>query len=230
MGMSQDQERFDEYLQRVARELDPPPAVPREEMWARIDAVRRPLRARAAAGGRVISLARWLRPARLVRWAPALAAMLVLGVAIGRLTVRQEQPVGAADGRGASVATAAEAAAVADSTEQLPYRLAATEHLVRTEALLTALPTDAQQGRGARVADWASGLLTDTRLLMDSPAGRDQELKQLLQDLELVLAQIAALPGDVPQAEVQMIQDGIERRYVLLRLRAATSKRSTAAS
>lgn len=222
--MSQDQERFDDYLQRVARELDPPPAVPREEMWARIDEVRRPLRARAAAGGRVISLARRRPPIRLLRWAPALAAMLILGVAIGRMTVRREQPANA------PVATAADAAAVADSTEQLPYRVAATEHLARTEALLTALPTDAEQGRGARVADWASGLLTDTRLLMDSPAGRDQELRQLLEDLELVLAQIAALPGDVPQAEVQMIQDGIERRYVLLRLRAATAKRSTAAS
>jgi hypothetical protein len=150
--------------------------------------------------------------------------MLLLGIAIGRLTMRRELP------GPPPLATAAEPAMVADSTQQLPYSLAAAKHLERTEALLTALPTDAETGHAGRVAGWASDLLTDTRLLMDSPAGRDQELMRLLQDLEVVLAQIAALPGDGPAAEVQMIQDGIERRYVLLRLRAAAARRATAAS
>jgi hypothetical protein len=223
--MSGDEERFNEYLQRMARELDLPPEVPREEMWARIDALRRPLRPQADDGSGVVSLAdrRGRRP-QFLRWAAALAAMLVLGIAIGRLSLLRERM------GDAPVATAADPAATADSAEQAPYRLAAAEYLARTEVLLTALPTDAETGNAEQVAGWAGELLTDTRLLMDSPAGRDPELRRLLEDIELVLAQIAALPGDGPAAEVQMIQDGIDRRYVLLRLRAATAMRNAAAS
>ena len=221
--MTQDDERFNTYLQRLARELDPAPETPREEMWARIDALRRPLRPQADDGSGVIALAD-RRGRRLLRWAAALAAILALGIAIGRLSLLRERT------GGAPVATAADPAAAADSAEQAPYRLAAAEYLARTEVLLTALPTDAETGNAEQVAGWAGELLTDTRLLMDSPAGRDPELRRLLEDIELVLAQIAALPGDGPAAEVQMIQDGIDRRYVLLRLRAATAMRSAAAS
>jgi len=223
--MTYDEERFNEQLQRAARELDPAPEVPREEMWARIDAVRRPLRPQPGSDDNVIPIApRRRRQPPLLRWAAALAAMLVMGIAIGRLTLVRER----ADR--ASLATAADSTAAAETYRQLPYRVAAAGHLARSEALLTALPTDARTGHAAQVATWAGDLLTDTRLLMDSPAGRDPELKLLLQDLELVLAQIAALPGDVPDGEVEMIQDGINQRYVLLRLRAATARPDLAAS
>jgi hypothetical protein len=221
MGMTQDEDRFHEHVQRLVRELDPAPEVPREEIWARIQAAQQGERGPADGPG-VIDIARRrtvLR--RAARWALPLAATLALGIALGRLTMDRTatpSPLASAD------------AAAADSAALLPYRMVAAQHLERTEALLTALPTDARAGQAAEVAGWAGDLLTDTRLLMDSPAARDPEMLRLLQDLELVLAQIAALPPEQAESEVELIQDGMESRYVLLRLRAATAQANRAAS
>lgn len=222
--MTHDEERFNEYLQRLARELDDAPEVPRDEIWARIDAARRPHRAAGREPG-VVSLAS-RRPVRrqFLRWAVPLAAMLVIGVGIGRMTLlRDGAPAGTTVAQGDS-------AAQADSSALLPYRLAAVQHLLRTEALLTALPTDARTGQVTEVAGWAGELLGDTRLLLDSPAGEDAELRKLLEDLELVLAQIAVLQNRGAEGEVEMIEDGMNQRDVLLRLRAATARPNLAGS
>lgn len=226
--MTHDEEKFNEYLQRLARELDPAPEVPREELWARIDAARRPHRSEERT---VVDIAtrRRVRP-QLVRWAVALAAMLVVGVAIGRLTLMRGTAGGPAVAANEAATNASDSAAQADSAALLPYRLAAVQHLVKTEALLAALPTDARTGQVDEVAGWAGDLLTDTRLLLDSPAGQDAELKQLLEDLELVLAQIAVLKVRGAAGEVEMIQDGMNQRDVLLRLRAATASPTLAGS
>jgi len=219
MGMTHDEdERFHDHVQRLVRELDPAPEVPREEIWARLDAVR--ASERGAAGAASVVPLRPRRPAlrRALYWALPLAATLVIGIALGRLTMVREPS--------AATPVASAGPALADSAEQAPYRLVAARHLARTEALLTALPTDTRAGQAEEVAGWAGNLLTDTRLLMDSPAGRDPELLRLLEDLELVLAQIAALPPGQAESEVELIQDGMDRRYVLLRLRAATANRT----
>ena len=59
------------------------------------------------------------------------------------------------------------------------------------------------------------------RLMLGSPAARDARLKGLLEDLELVLAQIAQLPASSDRDDVQSINQGLEQRSVLLRLRTA---------
>src|SRR2546422_1014122 len=61
------------------------------------------------------------------------------------------------------------------------------------------------------------------RLMLDSPAANDGRLKGLLEDLELVLAQIAQLPGGGggDREDVQSINQGLDQRSVLLRLRTA---------
>ncbi len=58
--------------------------------------------------------------------------------------------------------------------------------------------------------------------MLDSPAARDVRLKGLLEDLELVLAQIAQLPASGDREGVQLITQGLEQRSVLLRLRTAS--------
>jgi hypothetical protein len=80
-------------------------------------------------------------------------------------------------------------------------------------------------GRGGTVemASWARDLLTDTRLLLSSPAAEDAATRRLLEDLELVLSQIATIPSARAEEEVELIQDGINQSDVLLRLRAATA-------
>ena len=104
----------------------------------------------------------------------------------------------------------------------LPYRMAAMQHLVTTEALLVSLRSDVRAGRkDTTIATWAGQLLGTTRMLMDSPAGRDPQLKQLLEDLELVLAQISRLPGAQGEAaDLGLIDDAVRHRQIMTRLRA----------
>jgi hypothetical protein len=104
----------------------------------------------------------------------------------------------------------------------LPYRMAAMQHLVTTEALLVSLRSDVRAGRNdTTIAVWAGDLLGTTRMLIDSPAGRDPQLKQLLEDLELVLAQISRLPGAHGEAaDLGLIDDAVRRREIMTRLRA----------
>lgn len=103
-----------------------------------------------------------------------------------------------------------------------PYQLAAVAHLGQAEALLTTVRADARAGRvDTSVTAWARDLLSTTRLMMDSPAARDPQLRRLLQDLELVLAQITTLrQGDT--TDLDYIDRTLDRRSVLLRLRQAT--------
>jgi len=222
-------ERDDEALGALVRELDPVPEVPREALWARIQEERArrtvgviPFRRRVAGPAW-----RMARPAWGV--AAVLAATLVVGVGIGRMS---RAPVTGPNGASGLAATdpAAEAANAADAAE--PYRMAAITHLVSSQALLTSFPADADAGRTGEVADWAGKLLLTTRLLRDTPAGEDPQIGTLLADLEIVLAQLAALPvggseGSV-RTELEIINDGIDRRNVLPRIRVATAARGVA--
>ncbi|HWJ22502.1 MAG TPA: hypothetical protein VNS52_09160 [Gemmatimonadaceae bacterium] len=112
----------------------------------------------------------------------------------------------------------------ADSREPraaLPYRLAAAEHLALTETLLTTVSADARAGRAdSSVALWARDLLGTTRMLLDSPAARDPKLARLLEDLELVLAEVAQLHPARGPGELQAIDRAVRQRGVLTRLRA----------
>src|SRR6266480_2598871 len=143
-------DRFDERLRQAAQDYHRPPATPREELWHRIAA------ARAARKRRVIVVRATLR------WGVGIAALLALGVAIGRWSAP-----------------------------------------------------------GSESPRQARDLLATTRLMLDSPAGKDARLKGLLEDLELVLAQIAQLPASGDREDVQSINQGLDQRSVLLRLRTA---------
>ena len=113
-----------------------------------------------------------------------------------------------------------------DSMVQTFYRTAAVQTLVQAEALLTAYrgaegtTRDPQALRDA--ARWARDVLSSTRLLMDSPAGRDPQLRMLFADLELILAQIVQLSGTTLEArERELIDRAMRERDLLPRLRSA---------
>jgi hypothetical protein len=110
----------------------------------------------------------------------------------------------------------------------LPYRLAAVQHLTGAEALLTSYEAEARAGRqDDQMQAWSRDLLSTTRLLMDSPAGRDPKLRPLLEDLELVLAQIQqATSGRTSDRD--MVVEGIQKRGVLPRIRSAIPAGPTA--
>ena len=120
-----------------------------------------------------------------------------------------------------------------DNTPQIPtttggevqavsYRVATEQHLENAEALLTSFTLESRDQRmNSQFAGWAKGLLSNTRLLLDSPAGDDPRRAKLLQDLELVLAQIVQLSPDAPAADRELVQGSIQNGLVMTRLRSA---------
>ena len=103
----------------------------------------------------------------------------------------------------------------------MAYRLAVVEHLAGTEAMLTSFRAAAKRGEvDAQITSWARNLLTTTRLLQASAAQDDPTMKRLLDDLELVLVQIAQYTssGTHHAEELELIEHSIERRGVIGKL------------
>lgn len=188
------EDRFEQELKRMAQDYHRPPETPRDEMWARITAER----ARRRDATKVVPLRRWMT------WSvAAAAAVLVLGIAIGRYTMRTDQPP-----------------TIATRSDSIAYRLAAAPYFTRTEALLTSFRAESRNGKvDADFAVQAQDLLVTTRLMLNSPAARDPRLASLLQDLETMLVQIAQLPAGNDRNDVDLINQGLDQRSVMLRLR-----------
>src|SRR6185312_7193556 len=71
------------------------------------------------------------------------------------------------------------------------------------------------------MASWARALLSQTRLLLDSPAAVDPARQRLLQDLELVLVQMTQLsPANTP-IDRELIAGSVRHSDVITRLRTA---------
>ena len=102
------------------------------------------------------------------------------------------------------------------------YQVATARHLADAEILLTSFSLGSRDtGTNTQFADWAKGLLSNTRLLLDSPAGDDPRRAKLLQDLELVLAQIVQLAPDARAEDRQLVEGSIQQAHVMTRLRTA---------
>lgn len=101
---------------------------------------------------------------------------------------------------------------------------ATTRHLGRVATLLTAFRIDqGTPGSEQDLAVWARELLGDTRMFLDMPVARSPVERALLEDLELVLIQIARLGPGAPDFERQLARESMEGQGTLMRLRAATA-------
>jgi hypothetical protein len=135
---------------------------------------------------------------------------------------------GAFDGTDGKVAVTAPSLnstsnATSNPTGNSAYQLTAVRHLSEAEALLTSFRTrtTADQQMDAQMGSWARQLLSNTRLLLDSPVANDPQRRPLLEDLELVLVQIVQLsPGSTPQ-DREMIEKTLRQDHVMTRLRTA---------
>lgn len=112
-----DDERFDESLRMAAQDYHRPPDTPREAIWARIEAARRVQPEVRMPRG--VERQWW-------RWVTGIAATLLLGIAIGRFTVRQE-PIRTATTTGPSRDTGVAMAVVPEGTAGVRPRAPATE-------------------------------------------------------------------------------------------------------
>ncbi len=216
-------EGLDERIRAAAGDYHRPPETPREAMWDRI---------RSARDSGELVRVRERRARRWTVWGAGIAAVLALGIAIGRLSAP-----GAAGSTGGVAAGAPPTAVgttagerpgtVASSAADAAYRMAAAGHLYRVEAFLTQFRSEARSGRvDPDLRAPARQLLSNTRLLLASPAANDPSLRTVLDDVELVLAQIAGYSADPSRENLRFIDDGIEQRGVLLELRTLVSAES----
>jgi hypothetical protein len=197
-------DRLDDQLRDAAKDYNDPPETPRDAMWEQIVAMR------AAEKAEPLRPLRHLRP---LRWAAGIAAVLALGIGLGRVSINTAPPVAAP----APVATAP-----APRVSNAAYQVATAEHLSQSEAFLTLFRASVRQGGNEQLASaTARQLLATNRLLLDSPAANDGRTRLLLQDLELVLAEIAQLSPQPRSRDLDLITEGMERGGVMSRLRTA---------
>lgn len=200
-----DDPKFDDFLSREAKGYRAGAQPPADRMWSRIesdvaDAVRHPRQR--------------FRQWPILAAGAGIAAALVIGIAIGQRSARREQTV---------VAQApANAAPSPDSTREALMRALTLSHLGQTEIFLTEVRADLTSGRrDPRRSERSRELLTRTRLIMASEASRAPAVDRLLEDLELVLAQIAALPdtGTRRSTDARLLRERLQVGTVLPRIR-----------
>jgi len=227
--MDEREDRLDEWVRDAARDYNAPPPTPRAEMWEAIQAGRR--------AGRVAP--RPLSPFRTpIRFGLGIAALLALGIAIGRITVpsRTEapasspattaqtstQPVPDQPTLTATPSPGTRAPAPSNGDPRARGEVAALfatgDHLTQVETFLTEFGT---RPPATDFAGQAQDLLTNTRLLLDSKRVSDVRTRKLLEDLELVLAQIATLNPRQRSRDLDLIADGLAQSHLRTRLRNA---------
>ena len=219
---------FDAWLATMAQTINTPPATPADEMWNAIQAQQH-----APSGAQAHNLTRItpLRPRTHWMWPAAVAAALLLGIGVDRHAVRPTtgEPTAAARRQGATPNAQPSLTLTYDSANPDPsglYRLAAVQTLTQAEALLTAYRAsdiaagNPQAARG--LGTWGREVLSSTRLLLDSPAGDDAQLRPLLNDIELVLVQIIRLSGaPLDTNDRTLIDRAMRERDLLPRIRTA---------
>ena len=213
-----DENRFDEVLQDLPRSFNTPPEPPLDEMWGVIEDAHFNSPASVSRPRGMTSRAPWL----------AAAAALVIGIGIGRYAAIGRTAEGAG-GSPFSVASneslppGADTSAVGDA-----YRDQTSRYLGQAAALLISLPAkDSSSKADASFAGKAADLLVTTRLLIDSPAAQDPKLRSLLEDLELVLVQVARLRGERNKGDLDLIHQAVEQGDVLSRLNTAVTNQSS---
>ena len=202
-----DDDQFEEVIRDLPRSFNAPPNAPLDDMWSVIeDAHFNASQAKPAHRASFLSTP-WLA-----------AATLLVGIAVGAMIPRVKNPAPAQPV--VQTAVTPDTSAVADA-----YRDQTNHYLGQAAALLISLPAkDASKKADSTFANKAADLLVTTRLLIDSPAAsQDAKLRSLLEDLELVLVQIARLRGDRSRGDLDLIHQAVEQGDVLSRLNSVVA-------
>ncbi len=200
-----DDNKLDELLADAQRSHRAPPVAPLDAIWSRVEAEVFAVQPHRN------------RPSWRV-FAGAIAATLVFGVLIGRASAARDISLPFA------TKTAATPAQLASTSAAAPYQRTMQEFLGSTAVLIAALPANGRPGTNdTKLTEQARALLGTARLLLDSPVGKDQRTKDLLEDLELVLAQVARLQSQRPGEALTMINEALEERDVVPRIRTAVA-------
>ncbi|MES2177071.1 MAG: hypothetical protein V4550_04335 [Gemmatimonadota bacterium] len=205
-----DDDKFDDFLKHAARDYNAPVTPPADAIWSQIErdvaAAIRPVAARERAPRRT-----W------IAIGVGVAATLVLGVSVGRWSAS-----------GPSVPAPVASTAADDSARQVAHARAATiEHLEDAEVFLTTVRSEIRTGRpDAERAQRSRELLSRTRLLLGASSDRSPAIERLLEDLELMLAEIAALPASRPSMDLKLLDETMRQGNILPRIRATLPAQS----
>lgn len=233
-------------LRRMVETYHPPPPTPRDAIWATIERrlpgdAQPTTSARSRPPGRRVRpgtepLAGTGRPSRTgrpagTRWyaRPGRLAAAIALVAVGFGAGRVSLAVGGSSADEVPGPSAERtAAALEGGVRPSGVDEEARDYLTRSGTLLASVRSDAREGVvGPGVGPWGRGLLQETRIMLDSPAAADPAMRALLEDLELVLAQVALLSdrervGEVRgREELRLIARGVDSRELLPRIHAA---------
>lgn len=195
-------ERLQEMIKEAAASYRVPKDPPFDAMWARIE------REHFGASPKH----RWLVSAA------GIAAALLVGIGIGRYTA----PAGPSLAGDAGVPTA-----VIERSSNLtdPLQRTTSAYLDDAEVLLASLPKDSR-GLDPSFVTNAREMLTRTRVLLDSPVASDPQLREVLEDLELVLAQAVRLRAASRAQDLTFIAEAMDERDMVPRLRTAAASLS----
>ena len=206
-------EQFDSFIRDAARSYNEPPLPDVDGMWAAIEKEH----FEHVAPRNKWYTAGWIR----------VAAALMLGVGLGRVSLGTTTPVIAPSPPTVAVTLPK----LQGAYDALPALNApeANKYLGETVALLASLQSDARSASSDKqLVSGAADLLNTTRFLLDAPTTTDPNVRGLLEDLELVLAQIVQLPRTRTTNDVELIHQAMEQRDVMPRLRTAVANNYSA--
>jgi len=209
----------DAMLIQASRDYNAPRMIPREEMWARIEA------ARKASTNTARSRGRWIWPSAAV----AAAVVMAVGIGVGRRWERATASAPVAVTPSPAPTTATVATPDTDPSTSLSNKLVVFKHLANSEALITAFRSAAKRGEvddGLR--SWSKEMLSTTRMLEASGTASDPTLRRLLSDLDLVLTQIKLYTtrGTNDADDLDLIEESINSRGVISKLRSTLPARA----
>lgn len=202
--MHDDDEKFDDFLRHGAKDYNAPVTPRADAIWAGIERdVAQAIAPRRAA----------FRPTML-HIGLGLAATLVIGVAVGRWSTLQA-PAGTAT-------TVAAAPPPTDATNR-HARAITLDHLADAEIFLTTVRSELKTGvADAERRERSRDLLVRTRVLLGATHSRSPEVARLLEDLELLLAEIAAMPAERERSPLdeKLLDESMRDGDIIPRIRA----------
>lgn len=228
--MSENREpELEKLVELMKEQHNNPGDVPRDRMWQQIDTARsrtRPEEPVETESQVIGHISPWNKD-NIWKMVAATAAVLVIGFFLGRMSGSEDvgqSPVTIGPVAQNQVPVVPEdpekTPPIKDPGSNLLYSKAAADLFGRADALLTDFKvTPCEKQDLATVPDWAGGMLVQTRLLLNTTVASDPEMKNLLWDLELILAQIVGLNQNNCVRDMAWIHDAMAQKSTLQRLR-----------
>jgi hypothetical protein len=207
--------KFDEFLREAAKDYNAPIAPPSDAIWAAIE---------LDVATAITPVSKTRRAFITTSWIGlSIAATLVIGIGLGRWTARESTVP--------SSPPVAARPATSDSAANTTHARAVTlEHLAEAEVFLTSVRAELKSGHtDTERAERSRDLLVRTRVLLGGSHNRSPDVERLLQDLELMLAEIAALPSSRSSLDRTLLDESMRDGNIIPRIRATLPTRPRAA-